>query len=71
MPLTTIKRRLASTRDGELANDDGPSFSTVGQLGDALQRAIPQSRDLGLKEEALRSGVNWRAGLSTRSSDDR
>jgi hypothetical protein len=74
MPETTITRRLASTRDRELANDDGPSFSTVAQLGDALQRAIPQSRDLELKEEALAlrrelaRGTKYEEGLTRGSS---
>jgi hypothetical protein len=56
MPEKTIKRRLADTRDPELADDDGPIFSTVAKLVDALQRAIPQSRDLELKNEALGLG---------------
>jgi hypothetical protein len=40
MPEPTITRRLANTRDGELADDDGPIFSSVAKLVDALQRAI-------------------------------
>ena len=56
MPEPTITRRLANTRDRELANDDGPTFSTVVKLVDALQRAVPHSRDLELREEALRLG---------------
>jgi hypothetical protein len=54
MPEPTIKRRLTEAGDRELADDDGPIFSTVAKLVDVLQRAIPQSR--GLKEEALRLG---------------
>jgi hypothetical protein len=40
MPEPTITRRLANTRDRELVDDDGPIFSTVAQLVEALQRAI-------------------------------
>ena len=56
MPQKTIKRRLTEGGDRELADDDGPIFSTVAKLVDALQRAVPHSRDLELKEEALRLG---------------
>jgi hypothetical protein len=52
----TIKRRLTEAGDRELADDDGPIFSTVAKLVDALQRAVPHSRDLELREEALRLG---------------
>ena len=56
------------SRQRELADDDGPIFSTVAKLVDALQRAVPHSRDLpmhrgyvfgrklGLREDALRLG---------------
>jgi hypothetical protein len=39
----TIKRRLANTRDRELADEDGPIFSTVAKLVDACraQSLIP------------------------------
>jgi hypothetical protein len=43
-------------RARELADDDGPIFSTVAKLVDAFQRAVPHSRDLELREEALRLG---------------
>jgi hypothetical protein len=43
MPEKTIKRRLAEAGARELADDDGPIFSTVAKLVDALQRAV---RDL-------------------------
>ena len=56
MPEPTIKRRLTEAGDCELADDDGPIFSTVAKLVDALQRAVPHSRDLELREEALRLG---------------
>jgi hypothetical protein len=56
MPAKTIKRRLTETGERELADDDGPIFSTVAKLVDALQRAVPHSRDLELRDEALRLG---------------
>jgi hypothetical protein len=55
MPEKTIKRRFTEAGVSELA-DDGPIFSTVAKLVDALQRAVPHSRDLELREEALRLG---------------
>jgi hypothetical protein len=56
MPEKTIKRRLTEAGDLKLADDDGPIFSTVAKLVDALQRAVPHSRDLELRDEALRAG---------------
>jgi hypothetical protein len=56
MPEKTIKRRLTEAGDRELADDEGPIFSTVAKLVDALQRALPHSHDLELKKEALRLG---------------
>jgi hypothetical protein len=56
MPAKTIKRRLTEAGGATwptmtaLASRPWPSWSTV------LQRAIPQSRDLELKEDALRLG---------------
>jgi hypothetical protein len=47
-------RRLTEAGDRELADDDGPIFSTVANLVDALQRAVSFSRDLELRKEALR-----------------
>jgi hypothetical protein len=52
----TIKRRFIAAGARELADDDGLIFSTVAKLVDALQRAVPHSRDLELREEALRLG---------------
>jgi hypothetical protein len=43
MPEPTIKRRLAKTRDRELADDDGLIF-----------RAVPTFRDVELKIVALK-----------------
>jgi hypothetical protein len=51
-----IKCRLTETRDRELADDDGPIFSTVAKLVDVLSRAIPTSRDVELKTVALQLG---------------
>ena len=70
MPEKTIKRRLTEAGVRELADDDGPIFSTVAKLVDALQRAVPHSRDLELREEALRL-ASCSAGPSTSRSDDR
>ena len=55
MPEKTIKRRLTEAGVRELA-DSGPIFSIVAKLVDALQRAVPHSRDLELRDEALRLG---------------
>jgi hypothetical protein len=38
----TIKRRLADSGDAALASDDGPIFSTVAKLVEALKRSIPE-----------------------------
>jgi hypothetical protein len=35
----------------ELADDDGPILSAVATLVDALQRAVPHSRGLELRDE--------------------
>jgi hypothetical protein len=57
MPEKTIKRRLEDTRDAALASDDGPIFSTVGKLVEALKRSIPEgTQNAELKKEALRLG---------------
>ena len=54
MPERTVKRRLQDC-DAALASDDGPIFSTVAKLVEALKRSIPQgTRNAGLKNEALR-----------------
>ncbi len=51
-----VKRRLQDLGDAALASDDGPIFSTVAKLVEALSRPIPMSHDLELKTEALRLG---------------
>jgi hypothetical protein len=55
MPEKTIKRQLEGI-DGKLADDDGPIFTTVAKLVNALDRAVPHSNDLEAKREALRLG---------------
>jgi len=43
------------TVDGALASDDGPIFSTVAKLVEALKRSIPEgTHNAELKKEALR-----------------
>jgi hypothetical protein len=54
MPEKTVKRRLENC-DAALASDDGPIFSTVAKLVEALDLAVPYSRDEA-KKEALRLG---------------
>ena len=50
----TIKGRL---QDRELADDDGPIFSTVAKLVDALKRSIPEgTQNADRKKEALDLG---------------
>jgi hypothetical protein len=57
MPEKTVKRRLEDTRDAALASDDGPIFSTVAELVEALKRSIPEgTQNAELKKEALRLG---------------
>jgi hypothetical protein len=52
----TVKRRLQDC-DAALASDDGPIFSTVAKLVEALKRSIPEgTRNAELKQEALRLG---------------
>ena len=61
MPDRTIKRRLQDC-DVALASDDGPIFSTVAKLVDALKRSVPEGTEnaerkkeaLGLASELLR-----------------
>jgi hypothetical protein len=48
---------LQDAGDDALASDDGPVFSTVAKLVDALKRSIPEgTRNAELKNEALRLG---------------
>jgi hypothetical protein len=56
-PERTIKRRLQDVGDAVLASDDGPIFSTVAALVEALERSIPEgSQNVERKKEALRAG---------------
>jgi hypothetical protein len=70
----TIKRWLTEAGARELADDDGPIFSTVAKLVDALQRAvfirsfIRAISNSGKKPCAW--GANCSAGPSTRRSDE-
>jgi len=70
MPEKTIKRRLTETGARELADDDGPIFSTVARStpcsAPSLIRAIS---NCGKRPCAL--GANCYAGPSTRRSDER
>jgi hypothetical protein len=53
MPEKTIKGRLQNC-DAALASDDGPIFSTLAKLVDALERAIPEgTQNAERKIEAL------------------
>jgi hypothetical protein len=67
MPEKTIKRRLTEDGARDLADDDGPIFSTVAKLVEALQRAVPHSRDLELREEVLRLGRDLLRGTKARA----
>ena len=55
-PEKTVKLRLQDC-DAALASDDGPIFSTVAKLVEALRRSIPEGmQNAELKNEALRLG---------------
>jgi hypothetical protein len=57
MPEKTVKRWLQEAGDDALASDDGPIFSTVAELVEALKRSIPEgTQSAELKKEALRLG---------------
>ena len=71
MPDRTVKRRLQDTRDIALASDDGPIFSTVAKLVEALKRSIPEgTQNAEQKKKLWASRVNYCAEPSTRSSDE-
>jgi hypothetical protein len=54
MPEKTVERRLQDC-DAALASDDGPIFSIVAKLVEALKRSIPEgTQNAELKNEALR-----------------
>jgi len=57
MPERTVKRRLQDAGDAALASDDGPIFSTVAKLIEALKRSIPEGTERAeRKKEASRLG---------------
>ena len=63
----TVKRRLQDC-DAALASDDGPIFSAVAELVEALKRSIPEgTQNAELKKEALRLGLNCSAGPRNRN----
>jgi hypothetical protein len=69
MPDKTVKRRLQDC-DAALASDDGPIFSTVAKLVEALKRSVPEgTENAELKNEALRLGRELLAGPNTRKSE--
>ena len=52
--LEDILERFLTSFYGALASDDGPIFSTVAKLVEALKRSIPEgTRNAELKNEAL------------------
>jgi hypothetical protein len=54
MPEKSVKRRLQDC-DSALASDDGPIFSTVAKLVEALKRSIPEgTQNAERKQKALR-----------------
>jgi hypothetical protein len=55
MPEKTIKHRLQDC-DAALASDDGPIFSTVANLVEALERCIPEGTDNAERKKVLRLG---------------
>ena len=53
----TVKRRLQDAGDSKLADDDGPIFSAVTKLVEALKRSIPEgTENAERKKEALHLG---------------
>jgi hypothetical protein len=55
MPERPVKRRLQDSGDAALASVDGPIFSTVAKLVEALKRSIPEgTHNAERKTEALR-----------------
>jgi hypothetical protein len=69
MPDKTVKRRLQDC-DAALASDDGPIFSTVAKLVEALKRSVPEgTENAELKNEALRLRRELLAGPNTRRSE--
>jgi hypothetical protein len=53
MPEKTVKRRLQDC-DAALASDDGPIFSTVAKIVEALERSIPEGTESARWAERIR-----------------
>lgn len=67
----TIKLQLQDAGDASLASDDGPIFSTLAKLVEALKRSIPEgTQNAELKQEALHLGRELLRVQSTRRSED-
>jgi hypothetical protein len=65
MPEKTVKRR-PQDYDATLASDDGPIFSTVAKLVEALKRSIPEGpENAERKKEALRLGSELLSGTKS------
>jgi len=57
------KRWLQDAGDAALASDDGPIFSTVAKLVEALKRSIPErTQNAELKKKPCASRVNYSRG---------
>jgi hypothetical protein len=70
MPEKTIKRRLQDAGDAALASDDGPIFSAVAKLVEALKRSIPEGTETGSeKKKPCASDVNCFAGPSAKKNN--
>jgi len=62
IPEKTVKRWLLDC-DAALASDDGPIFSTVAKLVEALKRSIPErTQNAELKKKPCASRVNYSRG---------
>ena len=71
MPERTVKRRLQDAGDAALASDDGPIFSTVAKLIEALKRSIPEGTEKqSEKKKPCVSGVTYSAEPSTNKRND-
>jgi hypothetical protein len=70
MPDKTVQTPAAGFLTPALASDDGPIFSTVAKLVEALKRSIPEgTQHAERKKEALRLGRELLRGRSTRRSE--
>jgi hypothetical protein len=69
MPEKPVKRRLQDC-DAALASDDGPIFSTVAKLVEALKRSIPEDTQNLRCSPAMAAGVSGRLMVSRRGNSD-